>query len=445
MPATARFAIETLGAPTYPSPLDAEGTFTFVGDDEHLRVDPRHHAESSTVVPTPGLKGAPPLAHATTETFELAGPRQKLFFNPPRARAAIVTCGGLCPGINAVIRALVLQLYHRYNCRDVLGIRYGYGGLGEGAEPPIKLTPDLVESSHEGGGTLLGTSRGTPPAPIVVDALERHGIDILFTIGGDGTMRGATAIWQEIKRRGRSIAVVSVPKTIDNDIPYVRRTFGFETAVSVATQAIHAAHIEATGVPYGIGLVKLMGRNAGYIAATACLATGHANFCLVPEVPFKLDGDGGLLALVEHRVALRRHAVIVVAEGAGQTYFQGEATARDASGNVRLKDIGMLLKERLNAHFDAIAKPVTLKYIDPSYIVRTAPANPADQLHCARFAQNAVHAAMAGKSGLLIGYWHGHMTHVPTAALEGRTQAINPRGELWRNVLETTGQPARIG
>jgi 6-phosphofructokinase 1 len=224
----------------------------------------------------------------------------------------------------------------------------------------------------------------------------------------------------------------------------VRRTFGFETAVGVATQAIHAAHVEATGVPYGIGLVKLMGRNAGYIAATACLATGHANFCLVPEVPFRLDGDGGLLELVEHRIALRRHAVIVVAEGAGQAYFRGEPAARDASGNVKLKDIGTFLKEKLTAHFAAIAKPVTLKYIDPSYIVRTAPANPADQLHCARFAQNAVHAAMAGKSGLLIGYWHGHMTHVPTAALEGRTQAINPRGELWRNVLETTGQPAAM-
>jgi 6-phosphofructokinase 1 len=344
-----------------------------------------------------------------------------------------------------VIRGIVMQLWYRYNCRDVLGIRYGFGGLSEEGETPIPLEPDTVSDIHMQGGTMLGSSRGTPPPSEIVDfLLERH-INMLFCIGGDGTMRGVSAIWAEIKKRGLSISLVSVPKTIDNDIPFVRRAFGFETAVTVATQSVHSAHVEATGAPYGVGLVKLMGRNAGYIAATTCLAAGQANVCLIPEVPFSLDGPSGLLQLIEDRVLLRRHAVIVVAEGAGQTVFDPAKLGVDASGNPKLGDIGLYLQERINQHFHAKQIPVSLKYIDPSYLIRSAPANPTDLLHCARLAQNAVHAAMAGKSGLLIGYWHGLMTHVPTQALANIKQSINPKGETWFNVLETTGQPIAIG
>ncbi len=430
----ARFAIETLGTPQFPSPLDRTGEVTFTQDSDRIAYNPylsafAAHAKAGT----------------EPEGFEIAGPRAQLFFNPPRARAAVVTCGGLCPGINAVIRSLVMQLWYRYNCRNILGIRYGFGGMAADADPPVPLDPDLVNGIHSQGGTMLGTSRGTPSASEIVDFLVRHRIDLLFPIGGDGTMRGAAAIWAEIKRRGLKIAVVSVPKTVDNDIPFVRRSFGFETAVAVATQSIHSAHVEATGAPYGIGLVKLMGRNAGYIAAAAALATGHANFCLVPEVPFGLEGPGGLLQLVEDRLVLRRHAVIVVAEGAGQYFFSQRELNRDASGNVKQGDIGLLLKERLNQHFTKREMNVSLKYIDPSYLIRSAPANPTDQLLCSRLAQNAVHAALAGKTGLLIGHWHGLMTHVPTLALAAVEQRINPQGELWFNVLESTGQPAQIG
>jgi 6-phosphofructokinase 1 len=429
-----RFAIETLGEPTIPSPLERSDEMSFVRDEDRLAVTPI--LGSLTAQLSSGLK---------PEGFELAGPRAKIYFNPPKTRAAIVTCGGLCPGINAVIRGLVLQLWHRYNCRQILGIRYGYGGLGLDSEPPINLDPDTVSQIHQTGGTVLGSSRGAPPVSEMVDFLAKHRIDMLFAIGGDGTMRGAQAIWEEVRRRGLNISIVSIPKTIDNDIPFVRRSFGFETAVGVATQSIHSAHTEATGAPYGIGLVKLMGRHAGYIAATACLATGHANFCLIPEVPFGLEGPGGLLEQVENRVLLRRHAVIVVAEGAGQHFFDQGQKGRDASGNVKLGDIGLHLKDKINAHMSAKNLSVTLKYIDPSYLIRSAPANPNDQLHCARLAQNAVHAAMAGKTGLLIGYWHGRLTHVPTSALTGVKQRINPEGELWFSVLETTGQPPAIG
>ena len=425
-----RFKIENLGEARYPSPIDRAEDFGFISDDHRIAFNP--YLE----------KGCP---NAAGEGFEIAGPRAKLFFNPPKSRAAIVTCGGLCPGINAVIRGIVMQLWYRYNCRDVLGIRYGFGGLSEEGETPIPLEPDTVSDIHMQGGTMLGSSRGTPPPSEIVDfLLERH-INMLFCIGGDGTMRGVSAIWAEIKKRGLSISLVSVPKTIDNDIPFVRRAFGFETAVTVATQSVHSAHVEATGAPYGIGLVKLMGRNAGYIAATTCLAAGQANVCLIPEVPFSLDGPSGLLQLIEARVLLRRHAVIVVAEGAGQTIFDRAQLGVDASGNPKLGDIGLYLQERLNQHFHTKQIPVSLKYIDPSYLIRSAPANPTDLLHCARLAQNAVHAAMAGKSGLLIGYWHGLMTHVPTQALANIKQSINPKGETWFNVLETTGQPIAIG
>jgi 6-phosphofructokinase 1 len=426
-----RFAIETLGPATRPTSLERAHEITFIDDCERMAFDPHLEAMGT--------------AQAPEEGFEVAGPRAKIFFDPAATRAAIVTCGGLCPGINAVIRAVVMQLWHRYKCHDILGIRYGFGGLGAGGEAPVPLRPDDVNDIHAKGGTVLGSSRGTPPTAELVDSLVRLRINLLFAIGGDGTMRGVSAIWDEIKKRGLKIAVIGVPKTIDNDIPFVRRSFGFQTAVSIATESVLSAHVEAIGTPYGVGLVKLMGRHAGYIAANASLASGHTNFCLIPEVPFSLEGPGGLLELLEDRIATRRHAVIVVAEGAGQYYFKEQDRKKDASGNIKLGDIGPYLRDRILAHFAEKKRQLSVKYIDPSYLIRSAQANPTDQLHCARFAHNAVHAAMAGKTGMLVGYWHGEMTHIPTRALAGVRQSITPRGELWNNVIQTTGQPAVIG
>jgi 6-phosphofructokinase 1 len=338
-----------------------------------------------------------------------------------------------------------MQLWHRYGCYQIYGIRYGYQGLAkDSATPMISIVPESLQDIHETGGSFLGSSRGTPPTTEIVDNLVNHGINILFTIGGDGTMKGALAISEEAKRRGERISVIGIPKTIDNDIPFVRRSFGFETAVAYACQAIRAAHTEAIGYENCIGLVRLMGRHSGYIAATATLATGHVNFCLVPEVPFSLEGPTGLLQLLEERLKSRKHAVVVVAEGAGQDFFRtiGET---DASGNKKLGNIGTYLQDRISSHFKLIKEPVSIKYIDPTYIVRAAPANPADQLICSRFAQSAVHAAMSGRTGMLVGYWHGRMTHVPLKMLEGRRQSISPSGDLWFNILETTGQPVEIG
>ncbi|MBM3320510.1 MAG: ATP-dependent 6-phosphofructokinase [Candidatus Eisenbacteria bacterium] len=378
--------------------------------------------------------------------FEKAGPRERLFFDPATTRAAIVTCGGLCPGTNNVIRALVLGLHHRYGVRDILGIRYGFEGLNPAVGlPPIRLEPDFVEFIHRRGGTALGTSRGEQDPKTMVDFLRGERIDILFCIGGDGTHRGAHAIWEEITRRMERIGVVCVPKTIDNDIPFVRKSFGYSTALEKAREVIDGAHMEAKGARNGIGLVKLMGRDAGFIAAGATLASQEVNFTLIPEVPFRLEGPDGFLAELEKRMAARGHAVIVVAEGAGRHLFDKEPVLRDKSGNVRPHDIGVYLKERIVAHFAEIEKPVTLKYIDPSYIIRSAPADADDSVFCNALARHAAHAGMAGKTGVTIGYQHDIFVHVPIPLVLVRKKRVSPEGRLWVSVLEATGQPASFG
>jgi 6-phosphofructokinase 1 len=430
-----RFKIASLGPAKVKSPIILARKRGYVSDNERLLYRPHR---SLTDARLSGGSG--------DEAFQIAGPREFIYFRPSDSRAAIVTCGGLCPGLNAVIRGLVNQLWYRYEVRSVLGFRYGYQGMSyKPSDEPIELTPKLVESIHQLGGTVLGSSRGTPPTSELVDSLVHHRINMLFTIGGDGTMRGASAIVDEIKRRGLEIAVVGIPKTIDNDIPFVRRSFGFETAVAEACKAVHAAHEEARGAKNGVGLVKLMGRHSGYIAANTTLATGHVNFCLIPEIKFELEGESGLFALLERRLKESGHAVIAVAEGAGQQFFSEESVDKDLSGNIRLSDIGVFLRDQIGRHMKAKLDHFSLKYIDPSYMIRSTPANPSDMLFCFRMAQNAVHAAMAGKTGILIGYWHGEMTHVPLTALVGNSQRVNPEGELWFNVIETTGQPLTIG
>ena len=373
--------------------------------------------------------------------FERAGPREKLFFEPAASKAAIVTCGGLCPGLNNVIRNLFYTLHDNYGVPTVLGIRHGYAGLNpEEGLPPIELTHALVEEIHHQGGTVLGTSRGPQEPRVTVDFLESQGVNLLFTIGGDGTQKGAHAIAEEIARRGARIAVVGVPKTIDNDIKYVYRTFGFLTAVAEAERVIDRAHVEAKSVPRGVGLVKLMGREAGFIAAAATIASGEVNFTLIPEVEFGLKGERGFLAKLGRRLDARGHAVVVVAEGAGQ-HLLPERNERDKSGNRKLGDIGLFLKEQVLEHFGRLNRePVAVKYFDPSYYIRSAPANAADSLLTEELARHAAHAGMAGKTDMLIGLWNGRAVHVPLAMSCGQVKRLDPERELWAAVLATTGQ-----
>jgi 6-phosphofructokinase 1 len=373
--------------------------------------------------------------------FELAGPREHLFFDPAETRAAIVTCGGLSPGLNNIIRTLFFELVVNYGIREMLGIRFGYQGLNpQAGTPPIRLTNKLVEEIHHLGGTILGTSRGSQNVRVMVDFLQSQRIDILFCVGGEGTQKGAQEIALEIGRRNLPIAVVGLPKTIDNDIKFCSRTFGFATAVAEADTVIDRAHTEATGVLNGIGLVKLMGREAGFIAAAATIASGNVNFTLIPEIPFKLEGTDGLLAKLERRLAARQHAVIVVAEGAGQDLIPQHEDSYDASGNRQLADIGAFLKKRITEHFGQKKLPINVRYFDPSYFIRSCPANTDDSLLCERLARNGAHAAMAGKTDLLIGLWHDEFVHVPLAISAGQKKRLSPEDECWTTVLAITAQ-----
>jgi 6-phosphofructokinase 1 len=382
----------------------------------------------------------------TSLRFEKAGPRERIFFDPSKTRAAIVTCGGLCPGLNNVIRSMVLELFHKYGVREILGYRFGYRGMSPKAElGPLRLGPDEVRSIHKQGGSFLGVSRGNEPVPVMVDSLIRDKVDILFVVGGDGTLKGGHAIQEEIEKRGLKIAVVGVPKTIDNDVAFVDKTFGFDSAVEIAKLAVDGAHTEAFSAPNGIGLVKLMGRDSGFIAAAAALASLEVNYCLVPEVSFDLQGPLGLFAEMERRLASRGHAVIVAAEGCGRLLVD-EHAERDAAGNVRYAsadlDIGPKLKDAIVEHFKKANISISLKYIDPSYMIRSVPANANDSIFCDILARHAVHAAMAGKTDIVIGRWHNEFTHVPLSIVTGKRKQIDPDSTLWLAVTETTGQPS---
>jgi len=417
-------SVTTLGEVRFPSPIPHAG-------DEELRV------------PLDLFKGGPAPGDRGLE-FELAGPRAKLFFDPKQTRAAIVTCGGLCPGLNNVIRSVFMELHHIYGVKEVIGFRDGYRGLDPSlGREPILLTPDFVEDIHKEGGTVLNTSRGPVDSKVAVDNLIHRGVNILFTVGGDGTQRGGRELFLEAERRGHPLAVVGIPKTIDNDVPFVARTFGYLTAVEEAVKVITCAHMEAHSVHNGISIVKLMGRSAGFIAAGATVASQDVNFCLVPEVPFKLEGEHGFLAALKRRVLKRAHAVVVVAEGAGQDLVGG-GSHRDASGNLKLADIGPYLKERVAQYFKAEEVPATIRYIDPSYIIRSVPADAEDAILCDFFARNAVHAAMAGKTGLVIGLLHDQFVHVPIQLLSTQRKRLDPHGLIWRSVLAATGQPAEF-
>lgn len=377
----------------------------------------------------------------TPPSFELAGARQKIYFDPSKLRCALVTCGGLCPGLNDIIRSIVMELYHHYGVRNIYGIRYGLQGLiPKYGHDIMDLKPANVTDILDMGGSILGSSRGPQDIDEIVDALERMNIGILFMVGGDGTLKAAVKITNAILARKLKISVVTIPKTIDNDIFLVSRSFGFDTAVEVSRQATIGAHNEAEGYPNGIGLIKLMGRHSGYIAATAALAQQDVNFVLIPEVDFDLEGPNGLLAALQARLAERGHAVIVVAEGAGQKFFQDIPEERDASGNIRLKDIGIYLKGAIVNHFKAQKMDVSIKYIDPSYIIRSLAANANDSVFCGFLGRNAVHAGMAGKTKLLIGRWNSHFVHVPMELSTAKRKQVSPSGELWSAVLEATGQ-----
>ena len=423
------FTIQGLGECTIPSPISVS---YFTSNEKRILFNNYLHQYDRLKSPD----GSP-------LSVEVAGPREKIFFDTSKTKAAIVTCGGLCPGINDVIRSLVMELYHRYGVRNIVGIKYGFQGMiPRYGHSLMELTPEVVKDIHTLGGSILASSRGRQDVGAIADALKRMNIDLLFSLGGDGTMRATEWITEEITRRCQNIGVIGIPKTIDNDLNLIQKTFGFDTAISESVKAIQCAHVEAKGAPNGIGLVKIMGRQSGHIAAGAALAQSDINFVLIPEVPFDLGGENGFLKAIEKQLKTRFHCVILVAEGAGQEHLrkEGQPQETDPSGNPRLLDIGLFLKATIEDYFQKQGIEVNLKYIDPSYTIRSVPANASDSMYCGALGQYAVHAGMAGKTGMLVGLMKDEYVHIPLKMVTSGTK-VDTGGNIWMRVLETTGQP----
>jgi 6-phosphofructokinase 1 len=431
---TADVAVKDLGKCLLPSPVAAhlgETGMVFVGAADKVLLDDRM---SQLAVATEPVGSLP--------AFELAGPRNRIFFDPRTVRCGIVTCGGLCPGLNNVVRGIVFELSHGYGVKRIFGFRYGYEGLiSRYGHDPLPLTPESVAHIHHQGGTILGSSRGSQDAGEVVDNLEANGINVLFVVGGDGTIRGAMLLTGEIERRALKIAVVGIPKTIDNDIHFIDRSFGFESAYSAAVDVIRSARVEAMGARYGIGLVKLMGRHSGFVACQAAVASTDVDLVLIPEIASKLEGEGGVIAYLDRVLDRKGNAVVVVAEGAAQELIADGPEGTDKSGNTKLKDVGVYLRDLITAHYKRTGRDVTLKYIDPSYTIRSVPATPSDSVYCWNMARNAVHCAMAGNTETLIGRWHGRFVHVPMPLATRTRKQVDPTMDLWMSVIEATGQP----
>ena len=420
-------AISKLGECRIPSPMKGN---QFVTDNDNVL----YHSDERIIKELLG-------AGKDLPCFEMAGPREKIYFDPSKLKCGIVTCGGLCPGVNDVIRAIVLGLFYHYGVKTIFGFRYGFEGLTyRHGHVPLELNPDIVGDIHKKGGTILSSSRGPQDISEMVDTLERMNVGVLFTIGGDGTLRGAKAVAEEITRRNVKIGVVGIPKTIDNDISFVEKSFGFETAVSASRTAVYSAHTEAIGARNGVGLVKLMGRESGFIAAYATLANNDVNFCLVPEVRFT---TGALLDALKERLVRRGHAVIIGGEGAGQDLMETRGEC-DASGNIRFGDIGVFIVDQIKNYFNKEGIEVNVKYIDPSYTIRSMPANPKDSAFCLLLGHNAVHAAMTGRTNMLVGNWKGEFTHVPIALAVSKRKQIDPEGRFWSDVVSCTGQPREM-
>ncbi|MCM3923079.1 ATP-dependent 6-phosphofructokinase [Frankia sp. AiPs1] len=432
----ADLSVKTLGACRIESPL-----MPLLGE----RPTTQHYIDEADKVlydDTTSMIAARQVDLAELPGFEPAGPRRKIYFDPSKTRVGIVTCGGLCPGLNNVIRGLVLELTSHYRVRRIFGFRNGYQGfIARYGYDTVDLTPESVANIDDDGGTILGSSRGQQDPGEIVDCLSRMNINILFVIGGDGTLRGAKEISRVATERGEKIAVVGIPKTIDNDIPYIDQSFGFQTAFGKAAESIRVAHAEATSAPGGMGVVRLMGRHSGFIACYATLAKSNADVVLIPELPFKLEGEGGLLNYLRRRVVERGHAVVVVAEGAGQELITDQPEGSDASGNRKLHDVGPVLSRRITEHFANEGVELNLKYIDPSYAIRSVPANPYDNVYTIRLAHAAVHAAMSGRTEMVVGRWRRRFIHIPIGLAVSQRNQVDPAGDLWMSVLEATGQP----
>ncbi|CAL5226255.1 g9100 [Coccomyxa viridis] len=438
-----------------PSPYTASnnGGAGFVSDDDRVALNCITFASASsagalcdqpTMAGRVGREESLPISNVGSEGPLLptrwavrAGSRKSVFFDSKETTAAIVTCGGLCPGLNDVIQGLVLKLAD-YGVPEgnILGIRYGFRGFYEGHQPVV-LTKKSVDDIQLQGGTILGTSRGGADMRRIAESIGSRRIDMVFVVGGNGGNAGANAIYRECFAINVICSVIALPKSIDNDLLLVERCFGFDTAVEQSQHALMAAKVESSSAYQGIGLVKLMGRQSGFVAMEASMASGLVDICLIPEVPFVLRGDSGLLSYVQHLLDVQGHAVICVAEGAGQDLLAEGEQDVDLSGNPILQDIGSWLRNQLVSTFvDA-----DLKYIAPSYMIRSTTTTATDRVYCKVLAHNAVHAAFAGFTGITVGLVNTHHVYLPIPVVIQSPRQVDPRGEMWHQLLDSNCQP----
>ncbi|CAI0409547.1 unnamed protein product [Linum tenue] len=416
---------------TYPNPLQDNPAYSVV---KQYFVDVDDTVAQKIVVHKNGDRGI---------HFRRAGPRQKVYFKSDEVHACIVTCGGLCPGLNTVIREIVCGLHYMYGVSKIIGIDGGY--MGFYSKNTVTLTPKVVNDIHKRGGTVLGTSRGGHDTSKIVDSIQDRGINQVYVIGGDGTQKGAAVIYEEVRRRGLKVSVAGIPKTIDNDIPVIDRSFGFDTAVEEAQRAINAAHVEAESTENGIGVVKLMGRYSGFIAMYATLASRDVDCCLIPESPFFLEGKGGLFQFIRKRLKENGHMVIVIAEGAGQdllTESMQSMGQQDASGNKQLQDVGFWISHRIKVHTFADFGLTVMIVADPTYMIRAIPGNASDNVYCTLLAQSAVHGAMAGYTGFTCGPVNGRHSYIPFNRITEKQNKVVITDRMWARLLSSTNQPS---
>lgn len=365
-----------------------------------------------------------------------SGPRRTIYHDPSQVTAALVTCGGLCPGLNDVVQNIVYTLDDYGVPEDqIFGIRYGLRGFLDRHAKPIQLGRSQVDGIQLKGGTMLGTSRGNARIKDIVDRLRLWGINMLFVIGGNGGNAAAHAIAKECIASGVCCNVVGVPKSIDNDIQLIDRCFGFDTAVEEAQRSLICARVEARSAA-GISIVKLMGRQSGFISMNASMASGVVDVCLIPEVQFTMPK---LLGFVGSVMKSKNYCVVCVAEGAGQDILEDgiPAGATDASGNPILKDIGTFLRDAFRKEFNG----VDVKYIDPSYMIRSIPTITTDRIYCKVLGQGAVHGAFAGYTDFTVGLINTHYVFLPTTTIIQSARTVDPQGRQWNRLKTAINQP----
>ena len=371
------------------------------------------------------------------ELYIRGGPRFHIALDNLRVKACIMTCGGLCPGLNVVIRELVMALRYNYGVAEIYGIKWGFLGFTQ-KECWIKLEPEDVKHIHLLGGTVLGTSRRGFDGEEISKQLIKNNVNMVFFIGGDGTHRGIKELSKILKEKKKKIILVGIPKSIDNDMPIIDKSFGLESVVQESVRTIRAANVEANCNLNGIGLVKLFGRSSGFVAMLSTLAARDVNICLIPEIPFNLYGENGLLDFIFQRMQVKEHCVIVVSDGA-------RFSVKDykTSNGRPVEDIGLVIKKEIIEKSEELGIEVNLKYMDPTYVVRAVPANEYDCNLCAKLAESAVHCAFAGFTNFSVGMINNKPCMIPLEKMCGKSERkVEFNSDDYLMLLASTGQPS---